>query len=207
MFFGPDTYRFARAITELARRFASFAPQRLLDIGTGSGAGGLHCVALFPSARVLLSDINPAALQFADINAQINDVPEVALVESDLFAKIDGPFDLIVANPPYLVDRSARTYRHGGGRWGCALAERILRESLSRLTPHGKLLLYTGTPVVDGVDQFLDAVRPMLENLREFHYEEIDPDVFGEELDRPPYTDADRIAVVLLLVDGKDLRR
>jgi len=208
VFFGPDTYRFVRAVTEISRSDPGFVPETVVDIGAGTGAGGLSCSTLYPQASIILSDINRSALRFAEINARLDDMHNVQLVESDVLAGIMGTVDLVIANPPYLVDPGRRTYRHGGGTWGCDLAKRIVDESLPRLGPQGKLLLYTGTPVVRGIDKFLDAVWPILErHTRSYRYEEIDPDVFGEELSNSPYDGADRIAVVMLLVDAKDLRR
>jgi hypothetical protein len=63
------------------------------------------------------------------------------------------------------------------------------------------MLLYTGAPIVDGEDQFFLALEPVLKSAgRAFTYEEIDPDVFGEELDQASYARTDRIAVVALNV-------
>jgi hypothetical protein len=80
---------------------------------------------------------------------------------------------------------------------------RIVEESLDRLAAGGRLILYTGTPIVAGIDQFLQALSQMLAaRNRSYCYEEIDPDVFGEELQRESYRDADRIAVVAVIVDA-----
>jgi len=104
-----------------------------------------------------------------------------------------------VANPPYLNDLLKRAYRHGGGEYGSALSVAIARAAKSRLAPGGTLLLYTGAPIVRGSDRFLDAVQQEFDGSRlKWSYEEIDPDVFGEELDAPAYADVDRIAAVLL---------
>jgi hypothetical protein len=98
------------------------------------------------------------------------------------------------------VDDEQRLYRHGG-ELGIALALRIVAQSLPRLRPAGRLLLYTGTPIVAGVDAFFESVRPLVQpHGLQFVYEEIDPDVFGEELDRQAYARADRIAAVGLTV-------
>jgi methylase of polypeptide subunit release factors len=152
-------------------------------------------------ADVILSDINPKALRYSRINARLNGIANVRTILSDVFDQINEGGDLIVSNPPYLVDRSARLYRHGGGELGFDLSIRIVEDSIDRLYPGGRLFLYTGTPVIDGIDRFLAAVRPRLEALNcKYTYEEIDPDVFGEELDSAPYDRADRIAVVALTV-------
>ena len=204
VFFGPDTYRFVRALRQFLAPIEPRTSLRIIDVGAGSGAGGLHAAALLRHASpcVVLADINHRALRFSRINAAINEIPNVRTVASDLFAGVDGVFDLIISNPPYLVDPLERLYRHGGGDLGFALSVRIIDEGLERLAPGGRLLLYTGSAIVDGADAFYEALRARLagRDVR-FSYEEIDPDVFGEELDRAPYDRADRIAVVVAAIE------
>jgi methylase of polypeptide subunit release factors len=107
----------------------------------------------------------------------------------------DAP-DIIVANAPYLVDDGTRLHAHGGGEVGISLALRLANEALARLAPSGRLVLYTGTPIIEGLDPLFQSLRPVLERNASKFYEEIDPYVFGEELDRSAYGQADRIAVV-----------
>lgn len=78
---------------------------------------------------------------------------------------------------------------------------RIVEQAVNRLTPGGSLVLYTGAPWVDGVDLFLEHARPIVD-LPDFiwSYREVDPDVFGEELETGNYTQAERIAAVVLTV-------
>ncbi len=201
VFFGPDTYRFCRAIGRDAR-----PARRVVDIGCGSGAGGL--IAGKGAARVVLADVNDAALVCSRVNAALAGVHHAETVRSDIFASVDGQFDRIVANPPYMLDASRRVYRDGGGRFGEEISLRIVREASERLAPGGTLLLYTGTAVIEGRDTFLDAAAPMLQELgMPFRYEEIDPDVFGEELERPGYAAVDRIAAVLLTLSRAEGQR
>jgi methylase of polypeptide subunit release factors len=202
VFFGPDTYRFARLIRQSLPAVDKLL--RLLDIGAGSGAGGLHAGSLLPNAfsSIVLSDINARALRFSRINARLNAIDNVEVIESNLFENIRDYFDLIIANPPYLIDPLRRMYRHGGGCFGSELTLQIVRQSLDHLAPTGRLIVYSGSPVVRGVDTLKEALDQMLgrRNLH-FQYEEIDPDVFGEELDHWPYDRADRIAAIGLTVD------
>jgi SAM-dependent methyltransferase len=205
VFFGPDTYRFARLLQASLAEMSARRRPRIVDVGTGSGAGGIYAARLLGNrVEVVLADINPQALAFSTVNAAINEVPSVRIVLSDVLAGIDDEIDVIIANPPYLIDEERRLYRHGGGELGIALSLRIVEQSLDRLVPGGLLILYTGTPVIGGIDVFFESAEPLLKlHASQFRYEEIDPDVFGEELERPAYAGADRIAVVGLVADKR----
>ncbi|TMJ15824.1 MAG: methyltransferase [Alphaproteobacteria bacterium] len=200
VFFGPDTYRFARFIeAELEGRPA---PRSILDIGCGTGAGGLTAAALAPGARVMLSDVNPAALSLAAVNAAAAGVA-VELIEGSGVPAAAGAPELIVANPPYIADDDAgRSYRDGGGAIGSGLSLEWAFEGARRLAPGGRMLLYTGVAIVGGEDRVraqLEAGLPALGcGLR---YSEIDPDVFGEELDKPPYAGVERIVAVGAVIE------
>lgn len=196
VFFGPDTYRYLRFMRQALSAAPLAAAPRILDIGCGSGAGGLMIARQCPDAALVLNDINPEALVCAASNARALGIP-AQLALGDSLSVVQGEFDLIMANPPYLVDDDARTYRHGGERLGRSLSLRMATQSLPRLAPGGRLLLYTGIAIVDGVDEFLLELTPALEAAGlEWEYEELDPDVFGEELERDVYRDVDRIAAV-----------
>lgn len=202
VFFGPDTYRFARAIDACLKQ-RTIPVERAMDIGSGTGAGALRIALAHPDSEIWAGDINARALRLARINAYIANLKNVRPVHSNMLDGVHEDFDLIVANPPYLNDSLKRSYRHGGGSHGQELAVAMLEASLPRLRPGGTLLLYTGSTIVDGFDTFLHSARPILQSLPSaWHcsYHEMDPDVFGEELDHPPYEDADRIAAVVLEV-------
>jgi release factor glutamine methyltransferase len=189
VFFGPDTYRFCSFIT---RALASC--ERLVDVGCGSGAGGL--VAAAWAERVVLTDVNPLALRLAAVNAALANAA-AELVESDVLASVRGRIDAVIANPPYLRDAAHRTYRDGGGTWGEGLSLRIARQSLERLDRGGKLYLYTGAPIIDGVDVLRAQLVALCDdNEACLRYDELDPDVFGSELDGAAYADVERIAAV-----------
>jgi release factor glutamine methyltransferase len=204
VFFGPDTYRYCDLIaaeTHGARRRA----KRVVDVGCGSGAGGI--VAGAAADRIVLADINVGALRLAAANAVLAGVSDrVEVTESDVLRSVEGAIDLVIANPPYMVDPASRAYRDGGGSFGEALAVRIAREALARLEPGGRLILYTGAAIVDGDDTFLRAVREVcLEARAVWRYREIDPDVFGEEIEQnDAYATVERIAAVALVATLPD---
>lgn len=202
VFFGPDTYRFAALIQRtLASSRVKF--DCIVDIGCGTGAGGIIAAKTqkHVAARVILTDINATALRYARINAELATTQNTSFRRGDLFEVIDEPADLIVANPPYLLDPDARLYRHGGGDLGSGLSTRIVLEGLPRLSTHGTLILYTGSPIVEGRDTFWESIASAVQT-PDLHceYAELDPDVFGEELNAPAYSQVDRIAAVALVV-------
>ncbi|MDB5962349.1 MAG: SAM-dependent methyltransferase [Massilia sp.] len=198
VFFGPDTYRFVRQL-QLALPSMGAALQRCADIGCGSGAGAIALALACPNAVIHALDINAAALKLTSVNAALAGVANVIAEYSDLLHNVGGEFDLIVANPPFLVDRDERAYRHGGGPLGGALSLAIVDAAIERLTPGGTLLLYTASAIVDGVDALRDEALARLQNGGLVaSYEELDPDIFGEELEEPAYARTDRIAAVWL---------
>ena len=219
VFFGPDSHRFVALIEAELSRLRLAAGARILDVGCGGGPGGIAAALLASQAPhslpgspgsqavqatppvLILADINACALQYASANAALAGLERVRFVAGNLFEPLQESFDLVVANPPYLVDAAARTYRHGGGALGGGLSERIVAEGLPRLAPGGRLVLYTGAAIMAGADPLFDAIQPVLQASGfPFTYRELDPDVFGEELDTPAYAQADRIAAVALVV-------
>lgn len=198
VFFGPDTYRFANAI----QHYLNLNPQpidRAIDIGTGSGVGAVLLALALPQSEIIAVDINDDALCLARINIEAADIHNITLVCSNLLNNVEGNFNLIIANPPYILDKSERAYRHGGGELGAALSLDIVDAAIARLNPEGVLLLYTGVAIVNGHDAFLAEVSVKLTFAGfAFEYTEIDPDIFGEELTSEAYSHVDRIAAVVL---------
>lgn len=196
VFFGPDSYRFADFIRDELRACPVRADAQVVDIGTGSGVGGIVATRSCPGLQVHLTDINPAALRLARINALAAGI-DAHVHETDALDPIAGPLDVVTANPPYIIDGEARLYRHGGAMHGAQVSLDMARMAMRRLAPAGRVLLYTGSAIVQG----RDALRHALETAARDHdctmrYAEIDPDVFGEELDSSAYRDVDRIALV-----------
>ncbi|WP_449433020.1 methyltransferase [Pseudomonas putida] len=201
VFFGPDSYRFAQFIQDHLQRCPT-PVQHALDIGCGSGIGALIIARAAQHAQVSAVDINPLALRYTSINAALAGVSNVSVEPSDLLEGISGTFDLIVANPPYMLDAGQRTYRHGGGALGAELSLRIVEQARERLSPGGCLLLYTGVAMVEGLDPLLEAIRLHLAGPEwAWVYREVDPDVFGEQLLEPGYQQVERIAAVALTVN------
>ncbi|HZV85731.1 MAG TPA: methyltransferase [Brevundimonas sp.] len=193
VFLGPDSYRFVRLIDTTLREGGPVS--RAVDIGCGAGAGALAIAARRPDAEVWGTDINPTALRCLRINAA-HAKAAVHGVEGKGLVPVDGAFDLIVANPPYVAGDGGRIYRDGGDLYGAELGLQWVEESLPRLTAKGRLVLYTGSPMVEGRDVVRDGLEGRLGSDFTMTYEELDPDVFGGMLRRPAYRDVERIAAI-----------
>jgi methylase of polypeptide subunit release factors len=199
VFLGPDTYRFLRAAGHALDQLGGDV-KRAVDIGCGAGPGAIMLARRYPQAEVFAVDINDKALALTQVNSMLAGTANLQCRNSNMLDGLDGQFDLIIANPPYLLDAGERAYRHGGGELGAGLSLKIVEAAIARLAPGGTLLLYTGVAIDNGDDPFLKQAGILLEAARlSWKYEEIDPDVFGEELDTPAYAGVDRIAAVLLL--------
>jgi len=205
VFFGPDTYRFARFVRA---NLPATAPSglRVCEVCCGSGAVGLITAqCLGPETELHLVDINPVALTAAYVNAELAGVRKARIYISDLLQSVQPSADLVICNPPYLPDSAHRLYRDGGNDYGTALSLKLVQQALRHLRPGGRMLMYTGTAVIAGEPVLARRLLPLLEaaareRALRYRYEELDPDVFGEELELPGLADVERIAVVGLTV-------
>ncbi|KXT78808.1 peptide chain release factor N(5)-glutamine methyltransferase [Streptococcus sp. DD13] len=127
---------------------------QVLDLGTGSGAIALAMAHQKPSWSITASDISSDALQVAQENADRLNL-SLQWVQSDLFAHLDGSYDIIVSNPPYIsrddeaevglnVFHSEPHLALFAEEDGLALYRRIAEEARDYLKPGGKLYLEIG---------------------------------------------------------------
>jgi len=194
VFLGPDTIRFADFLA--AELEGTEQLSRIIDIGAGAGVGGIVAAGLVPCATVELLDLNEKALAWARVNAAHAGI-EVATMVSDGVAAAAPGFDLAIANPPFIIDEDGPAYRAGGGMHGGEVSLEWALAAAEKLAPGGRLLLYTGSAIVAGSDALLGALADGLPDRGcSFSYRELDPDIFGEELEKPAYRDVERIAAV-----------
>ena len=193
IFFGPDTYRFARF---LQQAIGAAPIARLIDIGAGSGAGAIAAARTTKIAELVLADVNRSALSMASINIDAAGLTADYRL-SDGLADVDGDADLIIANPPFIAGDGGRTYRDGGDMHGARLSLDWALDAAPRLTPGGRFMLYTGSAIIEGRDELKHALLEQLD-ARKFTlaYEEIDPDIFGGQLKAAAYADVERIAAI-----------
>ena len=118
--------------------------ERVLDMGTGSGVNGI--LAATNGAHAVAVDVNPYALDAARANADRNGVADrVDVRESDVFAGVEGVFDLIVFDPPYrwFTPRDVRELAATDTNYR-AMTE-FFAQARQHLTPSGRMLIAFGT--------------------------------------------------------------
>ena len=128
---------------------------RIVDVGTGSGVIALTLAVKFPEAEILAVDISDDALALAQENAfRLKLVDRVRFLKSNLFEKVDGTFDLVVANLPYIStqdhDTLSREVLHDpavalfASARGDELVRELIAQAPSQLRPGGMLALEIG---------------------------------------------------------------
>ncbi|WP_435141778.1 peptide chain release factor N(5)-glutamine methyltransferase [Pseudopelagicola sp. nBUS_19] len=138
--------------------------KRMLDLGTGTGAVAISILAAQPAASGMATDISIEALRVAAGNAeQTGTANRLDLIVSDWFEKVQGKFDLIVSNPPYISKEEMNTLApelsfeprlaltdEGDG---LSAYRKILDNAVNYLTPGGRLLVEIGWQQGDLVSQ------------------------------------------------------
>ncbi|WP_075291513.1 peptide chain release factor N(5)-glutamine methyltransferase [Pararhizobium arenae] len=100
----PDTEMIVDGLVPYARKiFAEKGECRIIDLGTGTGAICLGILSAVEGATGVGTDISAQALETARANADLNGIgSRFETVVSDWFGAVDGRFDIIVSNPPYI---------------------------------------------------------------------------------------------------------
>lgn len=145
------------------------APLRILDLGTGSGAIVVTLLAELPGATAVASDLSAAALAVAKGNAEALGVAgRASFVQANWFEGIDGRFDLIVSNPPYIplgdIAGLAPDVREfdparalDGGPDGLEAYRRLAGGAGSHLAPQGHVVLEIGAGQENAVNNLFRA--------------------------------------------------
>jgi release factor glutamine methyltransferase len=150
----PETEQLVEVlIADCGLRIADW---KILDVGTGSGVIALTLAKEFPEAKISGTDISEDALVLARENAaRLGLSDRVRFFKSNLLGNVDGIFDLIVANLPYIAAQDRHTLSREvlhdpevalfSGAHGDELVRELIEQAPARLRPGGMLALEIGT--------------------------------------------------------------
>jgi release factor glutamine methyltransferase len=138
----------------------------IIDVGTGSGVIALSLAKKFSNAQIVATDVSDEAIALAQENAaRLNLSERVQFLKSDLLADVEGTFDIVAANLPYIAaqDRHllSREVLHDpeialfGGSNGEEMLRALIEQAPSRLKPGGLLALEIGLGQADALLELL----------------------------------------------------
>lgn len=178
----PETETLVEAAIDLTNAIPD-TQYAILDLCTGSGNIAISLTKSIANCRIVASDISPEALSVARENARLNGVLDrIVFKESDLFCGIDGKFDVIVSNPPYIAQYEFETLQRevlkeprlalDGGVDGLDFYRRIFSVAPRYLKMGGHCIVEIGFGQ-------LPAVKNIVEGTNFFKVVEARPDQYG----------------------------
>jgi release factor glutamine methyltransferase len=163
----PDTEIIVEEAVNICRKIDS-SEIKILDIGTGSGAIAIALAKEMPHAKVVATDISEAALKLAQKNAAalgLKDKIDFRL--GNLFEPVDGIFDIIICNPPYIsakdyeeLPAGVKNYEPREALWavksGLEFYEKLVYQAAVFVQKNGWLLLEIGAKQEAGVREIME---------------------------------------------------
>ena len=171
--YGPreDSLLLAESIDD-----ATVKGRSCLDVGCGSGIQAVN-LALKGAAKVVAVDVNERAVENTLHNAKKLGFGEtITALQSDLFGNVDGNFDVIVFNPPYLESESLGERELDGGRKGREVLDRFLEGTGKRLNNKGRIyFLQSSLNGIGETEQMLGrlGLRHMIVSRKRIFFEEL----------------------------------
>ena len=162
----------------------------ILDLCSGSGCIGL-AIAKHLGAAVTIVDISAAAIAVAEQNAKLNKV-SVKIVSSDLFENVEGKYDIIVTNPPYIPSSDCLTLEKevvdydpilalDGGQDGLDLIRKIVKDSPNYLNKNGLIYMEYGIGQTEQIKRLFEIDFDNIEIVKD--YSGIDRYIKGRKRD------------------------
>lgn len=162
----PETEHLIETVLPLA---GALDGTRIVDVGTGSGCIALALAKELPSAEIHATEISPAALEVAEANAaRLQLSSRIRFHDTDLLAGVDGTFDFIVSNPPYVgeseedqVQLEVRKFEPRNavfaGPTGVEVIARLIPQAHEKLRASGWLVMEISGTIVEGVRGLLEG--------------------------------------------------
>ncbi len=163
----PDTEIIVEEALDICRSINA-TKIKILDIGTGSGAIALALAKEVPNGKITATDISTSALALARKNAHALDLDnKIDFRQGNIFAAVEGVFDIIVSNPPYIAQEEYKELPSGvkdyepriallAGKNGLEIYEKLINQAPDYLKKKGWLLLEIGAKQEQSVRGLMD---------------------------------------------------
>jgi len=165
----PETeYWTEKAIREMQARASRAMQCRVLDIFAGSGCIGIAVLKHIPWAKVDFAEKEKKFLKQIEINAKLNGIApsRYRLIQSDVFSNVKGKYDYILANPPYISEKSKHQIQESVLRWephnalfggqdGLQFIRELADKGMVHLRAGGKMYIEFDTPSKNMVEKVL----------------------------------------------------
>jgi release factor glutamine methyltransferase len=164
----PDTEVIVEEALNICRKIDS-PGMKILDIGTGSGAIAIALALEITGTKIVATDISEAALSLAQKNTAALGLKEkIDFRHGNLFEPVNGFFDIIICNPPYISAREYEKLPTGvkdyeprealwAGKSGLEFYEKLIYQAAAFLQKNGWLLLEIGAKQESGVRGIMEA--------------------------------------------------
>lgn len=141
---------------------------RFLELGVGSGCVSISILKLVPHAHCTAVDVSPKAIEVAHRNAVRHNVHDrIELIKSDLYEAVEGRFDVLISNPPYIPSRElaglmaeVRDFEPhcalDGGEDGLQVIRRLIERAPEYLRKEGSIFIEAGAGQADAVANILE---------------------------------------------------
>lgn len=149
----PDTEILVEEVIKICKTYYEEKPIKVLDLCTGSGAIAISIKKYVDNAEITATDISGNALDIAKKNANLNNV-YIKFITSNMFEEINGKYDIIVSNPPYIEKKILKTLSKDvqceplialdGGVDGLSFYREISKNAYKYLKKDGYLALEIG---------------------------------------------------------------
>ena len=170
----PETEYWVSKCIATLKNLKQKKPLHILDIFAGSGCIGIAILRAVPKSRVTFAEKNRRFIEEIRINLRLNGIKPVSapVVQSDIFKKIRGRFDVILANPPYVgalsrLDEQVRRFEpkeaYWGGKNGLGVIDVFLKEARKHLLPGGTIWMEHGA-------WQKEPIRKLLKKLGYIHF-------------------------------------
>ena len=163
----PETEHVIETVLELIAKIDASQGLRVVDVGTGSGAIALALAREVSNAEIHATDISPAALEIAKANAARLELRDrIRFHETDLLDGLDGEFDIVISNPPYVgeseedeVQLEVRKFEPRNavfaGPLGTEVIDRLIPQAWAVLRSGGWLAIEISGTISDQVKNLL----------------------------------------------------